>query len=365
MQLDFYKKNILIVDDNKANMMFLKVILQDEGYSSLFYALSALEAYKILEENRIDLILLDVMMPEIDGLQACKTIKQDSHYSQVPIIMITADNTDETLKKSFEAGANDYITKPVSQTNLKVRMDSQFTNAQKDTLILNQNRQLAINETVQMLAHQWRQPLTVITTTTLDISISYDLEELTAQDLKTSLTKINDTVHMLSNTLNEFLQISQLEKEVSSHNINRTIKKSLLLMHDQFGSNEITIETDLQQQKEILYYPNELIKILISIYTNSIEAFKNLSSQTKKYIKISTKQTDSHTSITVEDNAGGIKENLLPRVFEPYVSTKMEKNAVGLGLYNAYNILKESMNATIEISSQDSKTTLTITLPNE
>lgn len=364
MQIDFYAKNILVVDDNRVNIVILQSLLEDEGYTSIFSATSAVEAYEILKDNNIDMILLDVMMPQIDGLEACKTIRQSPNCNKIPIIMITADNSDETLEKSFEAGANDFVTKPVNITNLKVRIESQFMNAHKDALILNQNRLLAVNETVQMLAHQWRQPLSVINIIAMDIAIENELGEITTESLDKSLTKINNAVIELSNTLDEFRQISHIEKETSLNNINDSIEKSLHLIQDRFNSNNITLQTDFKEQKEIFYYPNELIKILINIYTNSIEAFKTIPAKKEKLIKISTKQTDLSTYITIVDNAGGIEKSLLPRIFEPYVSTKEEQNSVGLGLYNAFNILKESMNGTIEISSEKEETTVTIKLQN-
>ena len=364
MQVDFYSKNILIVDDNKVNIMVLEGLLEDEGYTSIASATSALEAYDILNHNSIDMILLDVMMPQIDGLEACKTIRKIPNYSHIPIIMVTADITDETLKKSFEAGANDYLNKPINITNLKVRIESQFMNAHKDALILNQNRLLAVNETVQMLAHQWRQPLSIISTITMDIAVAYEFDELTSEHLNKSLDNINSAVQELSKTLDEFRQISNIEESATLNNINDTVNKSILLIQDRFESNHINLDTDLQHQEDILYFPNELIKILISIYTNSIEAFKNIPHETKKFIKIYTKQDKSFTYIQVVDNAGGIEESLLNRIFDPYVSSKEEKNAVGLGLYNAFNILKESMHATIKVTSKDSNTVVTIKLPN-
>ncbi|WP_373036096.1 response regulator [Sulfurimonas sp.] len=365
MQIDFYAKNILVVDDNRVNIVILQSLLEDEGYTSIFSATSAVEAYEILKYNNIDMILLDVMMPQIDGLEACKTIRQSPNCNKIPIIMITADNSDETLEKSFEAGANDFVTKPVNITNLKVRIESQFMNAHKDALILNQNRLLTVNETVQMLAHQWRQPLSVINIIAMDIAIENELGKITTESLDKSLTKINGAVIELSNTLDEFRQISHIEKETSLNNINNSIEKSLQLIQDRFKSNNIILQTDFKEQKDIFYFQNELIKILINIYTNSIEAFKKNPAKKEKLTKISTKQTDLFTYITIVDNAGGIEKSLLPRIFEPYVSTKEEQNSVGLGLYNAFNILKESMNGTIEISSEDEETTVTIKLQNK
>ena len=364
MKVDLHAKNILIVDDNKANILLLQALLEDLEYISIFTASGASEAYEIVEDNSIDLILLDVMMPDIDGIEACQHIRKELKHMNVPIIMVTADNSDITIEKCFEAGASDYIAKPVDVVNLKVRVRSALIEAHKDAIIFNQNRLLAVNETVQMLAHQWRQPLAIISSTVIDITLSYEFKELTPERLEKDVNKINDAVHTLSNTLEEFSKISNNESEASLLKLSSTITTSINLIKDRFEANNINFETDFLDTMEIRYFHNEMIKILIAIYNNSIEAFIRSSKKENRQIIISTRQTVDSTFIVIIDNAGGIDEKILPRIFEPYVSTKSEKNGVGLGLYNAYNSLKKSMNATIKVESENSKTTVTIELPN-
>lgn len=362
--LEFYKKNILIVDDVKTNILFLQMLLLDEGYASVYTASSSKDAYLVLEEEKIDLILLDVVMPEQDGIEATKYIRTHAQYKNIPIIMMTADETNETLEKSFEAGANDYITKPINIINLKVRVESLFLNAHKDTIILNQNRLLAVNETVNMLAHQWRQPLSAISATLMNISFKNEMDDLGKEYLNTNLDKMSSYVQLLSSTLDEFRKITKIETKVSLHNINDTIEQSLILLKDRFESNRIEVDKIFLAENSILYFPNEMMKILIHIYNNSIEAFDRDTYKGKKIIVEST-QTDKSTYISITDNAGGIEEDMLSKVFDPYVSSKNEKNGVGLGLYNCLTTLKESMNGNIKITSTGNQTVVLITIPNE
>lgn len=362
IKIDLTNKNILIVDDSKTIIMLLESLLMDEGYTSIFKAISAQEAYDILEKQSIDIILLDVMMPEINGLEACEYIKNHPLYSHIPIIMVTGDDSNETLKKSFAAGASEYLTKPINTINMKVRVKNVLMSAHKDTLLLNQNRLLAVNETVHMLAHQWRQPLSTISSSLIDISISEQLGNLTPKKLEESLNAINLSAQYLSTTLDEFSDISQIESMPKTHNLNDTVNKSIEMIKDKFKARNIFIKTNLPEQKDILYFPKEIKKILINIFINSFEAFEKNNIKVQKIIKVSTEQTDKTTSIVITDNAGGVQKSMINKVFEPYTSTKSEKNAVGLGLYNAFSILKEFMNAEISLSSVGSTTTLTITI---
>lgn len=365
MKIDFHSKNILIVDDVNTNIILLKILLNDEGYSSLYTANSAKKAYSILETQNIDLILLDVSMPDINGIEATKYIRKQESHKHIPIMMVTSDTSSETLKKSFDAGANDYITKPVNIANLRIRAESLFMSAYKDAIIQNQNRLLAVNDTVKMLAHQWRQPIASIAATTMHISVKNELGTLESKDLNVALSKINDYLQNLSRSIDDFAQLSKIETESSSNDINTTVKESLSLIKDSFTVNNISIQTNLTSCRPIVYFENELLKILVSIYKNSIEAFQKNNIENDQNIKITTHQTDEITSITITDNAGGIDSSVIEKIFDPYVSTKKEKNGVGLGLYNAVNILRDYMHASIHIASDKDDTTVTIQIPNQ
>lgn len=122
---------ILVVDDSRIIRARLKMLLKSGGYSDLFFAASAYEAYEYLGMNRpghtgekIDLILMDIQMPETDGIEACSRIKSVEHLEDIPVIMVTGDTSEESLQSAFEAGAMDYIVKPVRKTELFARVRS-------------------------------------------------------------------------------------------------------------------------------------------------------------------------------------------------------------------------------------------------
>jgi len=123
--------SILIVDDSFFNRKLVETLLKKAGYTDIIHAESANEAYSKLEEQKqnlsINIILLDIMMPEIDGIKACAHIKQIPSYKDIPIIMVTAKDDSQSLQSAFDAGAIDYITKPVNPTILKARVRSALT----------------------------------------------------------------------------------------------------------------------------------------------------------------------------------------------------------------------------------------------
>lgn len=117
---------ILIVDDLKQNLKLLNVILEAQGYQTSL-ALSARDALERLKVMTPDLILLDLMMPDMSGLEACQTIKSEDKYKNIPIMFLTASNEETHLKEAYKLGAEDYITKPFRKDELLGRIKTQLT----------------------------------------------------------------------------------------------------------------------------------------------------------------------------------------------------------------------------------------------
>jgi two-component system, sensor histidine kinase and response regulator len=115
--------HILIVDDNRDNLRVVSSFLKDKGYK-LALALDGASALEILQTNQIDLILLDIMMPEMDGFQVCKIIKANPELKDIPVIFLTAKNQTEDVVTGFELGGVDYITKPFRKEELYVRVSN-------------------------------------------------------------------------------------------------------------------------------------------------------------------------------------------------------------------------------------------------
>jgi DNA-binding response OmpR family regulator len=136
LHLPIYDKHLLIVDDNTTNIILMQAILEEEGFTNIHSASCVMETYDILENEPINLILMDIMMPDIDGLEALEAIKTNDKFSQIDVIMVTATDDDDTLKKSFELGAVDFVRKPVNQVELIARLRTTLQSQEKDTMIL-------------------------------------------------------------------------------------------------------------------------------------------------------------------------------------------------------------------------------------
>lgn len=134
--------HILIVDDEKFNIELASIYLLEEGYRVSF-ALNAQAAYETISKYKIDLILLDINMPQIDGYQVCESLKKDFKTKDIPIIFLTAQTDIEYISRAFEAGGIDYITKPFNGAELKIRVQTQLQNLSYLEEIKNKQSKLA------------------------------------------------------------------------------------------------------------------------------------------------------------------------------------------------------------------------------
>ncbi len=117
-------KAILVVDDNRDNINLIEEILSEEGYENILVASSGGEALSIINEKNIDIVLLDIMMPDMDGYEVCSALQHAEETSDIPVIMVTAKTTSEDLKQGFKVGAFDYIKKPFNEVELIARVQS-------------------------------------------------------------------------------------------------------------------------------------------------------------------------------------------------------------------------------------------------
>lgn len=358
--LPIYDKHILIVDDNATNIILMQAILEEEGFTNIHSARSAHEIYAILETEPVNLLLMDIMMPEIDGLQALETIKNNDKFSQVDVIMVTATDDDDTLRRSFELGAVDFVRKPVNQVELIARLHTTLQNQEKDIMILQHSRFDAMEEIIGMLAHQWRQPLSVINTIVSTLVIQKELNLLNDEELSSSLANINKHTHELSQMLTTFREFFKADAIPTLSSPNEAIREACGLMHEGLEQQHIRLDLDIMDIKPMLYTQNMLTQVLTNLITNAREAFKK-NPVSDPYIAISSFVQNNKVNILVKDNAGGIPIEIQKHIFEPYFTTKSEKNGKGLGLFLAKNIISQHFKGNIYTKSKDDQSEFLIT----
>ena len=261
----------------------------------------------------------------------------------------------------------------IVNNTLEQRIALEVEKSNKNQLLLTQHNKLAqMGEMLNMIAHQWRQPLSAISTAivAIDINIAsgkFDIKK--ESDVENMLKFINhkhnnisDYVKFLSTTIDDFRNFFKTDKYPQSISISSLVTNALHMIEKPMKSKGINIQVEYQTDENIIVNQNELIHVILNILKNSGDNF-----QEKKVpnptIKIDVTKQKSHYCITIKDNGGGIKEENMEKIFEPYYSTKLEKNGTGLGLFMSKIIVVEHHKGTLNVYNEDDGVVFEIQLP--
>lgn len=240
----------------------------------------------------------------------------------------------------------------------------------KDQLLFEQSKMASMGEMIGNIAHQWRQPLSVISTAATGLQLQKEHGILTDQLFDEECSMINKNAQFLSKTIDVFRNFIKGDRKLLKFSLEENINSFLHLIEGSLKAYNIQIVFDLDQSIVINGYPNELIQCSINIFNNAKDIFveKKLSNP---IFKISTLQHNDSVQILFEDNGGGIDETIVSNIFEPYFTTKHKSQGTGLGLSMTYQLIVEGMGGNIEASNTKLKydgveydgAKFTITLP--
>ena len=353
---------ILIVDDIVKNIQLVAGILSE--YDTTF-STSGEEALEILTHDEFDLILLDVMMPGIDGFQTCTKIKYISKHKDTPIIFLTADNTPESISRGFKVGGVDYVTKPFNATELMSRVKNQLLIKEKikekDLLLLQQFKMAQMGEAFSMITHQLKQPLGAISATAIDLSMAVELGTLSDAKVLESVRKIDEYVHNLSQTMGEYKSFFKPKNSFNDATILDLLDKINLLTSQMLKTHAIVLIVNVENENEYFkVLVNEVAQVLLVLFQNSIDACK--SKLIDGIIKLDIKKKNDGVYISVEDNAGGIEDRFKNNIFDLNFTTKGEDGS-GIGLYMVKKIITQHLSGTIECRDTNDGSVFNIFLP--
>ena len=233
-------------------------------------------------------------------------------------------------------------------TNLKtIEIDKN----KKEQLLFQQSKMAAMGEMLGNIAHQWRQPLSTISSASTGAKLQKEMDCLSDSQLNSALTAINASAQYLSQTIEDFRSFfNPNNNKTSEINILDTIDKTLKLVKSQFVSKDIEIIQKIENYK-LLTIDNELVQVLINILNNAKDALLKVEDQ-KRYIFINTYKDNSNFIIEIKDSAKGIPKDIINRVFEPYFTTKHQSVGTGIGLYMSQEIINNHLGGTLTVSNE-------------
>jgi len=303
---------ILLVDDTPENLQLLAEVLSAEG-ASIKAAPGGHQALQALETLKPDLILLDVMMPEINGYEVCSLMKANPAWAEIPVIFITAKAAEDDIKLGFDAGGVDYITKPFKVSELLARVKIHLTlKRNKEMLEKDQEEKKNL---LHILCHDLTNPLSQVITIIDLLQNEPDLFKKFADKLLVSMKNGLEIIGLVREML--AIENNKLTLKLSEYNLKSIVEEALNILALKLENKKINISINIPEQITVYVEKVSFINsILNNLLSNAIKF-----SQPEGTVEIIAESKDNNTIIKIRDYGIGIPETLIKDLFDIKKST--------------------------------------------
>lgn len=235
------------------------------------------------------------------------------------------------------------------QSEMKKEAD---LNREKDIMLIYQSKQAKIGEMVGNISHQWKQPLNTINLILLNLYEDYQLKELTDEEFKSTIDKLMNIVRNMSETIKDFTDFLKPNREITEFDLKESVDLALNLMEASLKYHNITVEVTVDKGLRMMGYQNEFSHVLFNILNNARDAILE-SNVEQKLIQVKAGLSDGNVLLEITNRGNHIPEETLKKLFEPYFTTKNERDGTGIGLYISKIIIEQRMNGHIELENVD------------
>lgn len=376
-----YQSQILIVDDNPTNIDLLRRFLDDDKYKIAAVTRGEV-ALKLVEKSPPDLILLDVMMPGMDGYEVCRRLKENMQFEHIPVIFVTAKTAAEDIKFGFQLGAADYIGKPAQREEVLSRVDNQlklFHQQMMERELRQKSLKMAeLGEMVAGIVHEVNNPLGNLKTAISfsqhnvdEIQQQWQAQTLTQNEFaqfidqqKEALESCQVSIDLASSLIQSFKQVAvgQCSNQKSKISLYHFLEQVILSMRAKLKKYPHVIENKVPWEIELDSYDGALSQVVINLINNSLlHGFEGID---QGCIEILAETFDDHIKLIYRDDGVGISESLLVKIFEDFYTTKQNQGGSGLGMGIIKSLVEVDLQGQLEFTSQQGRgVQATITLP--
>ena len=403
---------ILVVDDAQINLLIAKDLLElqvdNEG---VLLCKNPEKVMGILETEDVGIILLDIIMPKLDGITLLKMIRDKEEYKDIQVIMFTGVSDKESFRRCFEQGANDYINKPIDQTEFIVRMQA-AAKARKNLLelrktrayILQTEKLASLGELAAGIAHEINNPIGfvgsnletmakyldkvgIIITEYRKLGRLIQNSEISREEMAVAwqqiagIEKLHRLDHILADftpiigesrdgiarvskivqSLRNFARIDQAD-EVTPVDMNQIVEEALLIMNNEV-KYVATVEKSLRAELEVECNKGQVVQVMINILHNAAQAIKGQNRSEFGIIRIDTYEEEQFAVCRIADNGPGIRNDHVNRIFDPFFTTKEVGSGTGLGLSISYGIIAKFAGELLVESDWGAGATFFVKLP--
>lgn len=352
------KPRVLAVDDQPDSLRLLQMRLQAAGMEC-FVCRDGPTALRFLAEHEVDVVILDVMMPQMDGFEVCRRIKANERTRNIPVLFLTARLEKADKIRGLEVGGHDYLSKPIEQQELMARTKAavrvkQLQDQLKEQIslqqrinqlhqeMLSEHWQKTFGQLAASLAHEINNPLAAA----LGSVQLLKLEEEMGAEMKQRLDVIDQSLQRAGHKLRSLLLIAQTGKQSQTLSLSRLAEDMITLSNFLAVVNKVNLVSELDPECRWHGPSSELARAGLYIMNNAIEA---AAGSPDSRVKIKVDQDGQRQYIRISDTGTGIPESIRDRVFQAFFTTKGPPHS-GVGLYLADEIIK-SIGGVIEMRS--------------
>lgn len=317
------KKKILIADDTVDTVELLKKRFRVDGYDTA-EAFDGEEALRKVEEYRPDLLVLDIMMPKMDGIEVCRRLRQDGFFRHLPVLMLTAKSQIPDKVKGLDTGADDYLTKPFDYKEVAARVRSLLAKKAASEKLAEKEKSEALEQMVDEVSHEVRNPLVAIGGFARRVMKNLPEDD----DNRRSLEIILQNVAILERMVTELVELKSASLAFQEPaDVNTLLREILELFQGEIREQDIEVVTDLMAGPPLLPVDRENVnRALFNVIENSIEAMR----RPPRRLTVATGVQGDFFEIRIADTGRGIAREKLKSIYDPFFTSKTHGPGLGL-----------------------------------
>ncbi len=227
-----------------------------------------------------------------------------------------------------------------------------LSSKEEQGLLQQQAKMAAMGEMIGNIAHQWRQPLNALSALNVGLGMKHKHGKLDDEAMQKFKEKSNEIIQNMSATIEDFTNFFQPNKIQEKFEVHESINATVGFVSDAYHQHGIKVSVQKEKNISIKSYKNELMQVLLNIFNNTKDAVVE-NDVNNPILKITTSENDTQVFIRIQDNAGGVSDEVLERMYEPYFTTKFKSHGTGIGLYMSKMIIEKSMNGRLTSENKE------------